>query len=465
MTSFILNTVGFFMQFATTVFLSCLPFGDDSFRLGKRRTIALAMVCSLAVSVLFGVTVCFTPAIEVFGSEELFCNTYMLVTAAALSLWYFNALKCSMPRKSVSLCLAVFYEVTQYVAVNLLLWLFPDDGRSGVYNLETVLMIAATMCVMLPMMIYLLRGPVREYLLFVSTKTVARELSKIIIISGIYLAVLFVYSGVIPQLIDWDTDEYSLVVLPIMAMNIVFLLVFYVSSFRDSLRHERDAEYNGYLEIQRIEYRKITQEIENMRRSRHDLRHHLATIYELASDGSREELLAYIEELLSVAQRGSAVRYCENASINGLLQYYVTQGKTAGVECSVHAVCGEIAVPPVDITVMLGNTLDNALRACEGVSGRKFLDITIGVVGGMLAIIVTNSCSGVHPTGKYNVSDGFLPAEAFGSMRQDGGIGLKSIAATARTYDGDAQFRYDAQNMSFTTRIRLNIAQTAEQAE
>ncbi|MGN0651094.1 MAG: sensor histidine kinase [Oscillospiraceae bacterium] len=458
MATFFLNTVGFFLQFGTTVLLSILPFSGETFKFGKRRTILFSMLGSAVISVLFSVLIGTPAVIELFGSESMFGNTYMLLMAVVISVFYFKGLNCPLTRKTVNLCLVVFYEVTQYVTVNLLLPLFPGNPFSTIYSPETVLLLAATTCVMMPVMTYLLTGPVRDYLIYVSPKTVKREFRKVLIVSVVYIVVLFAYSGIVPEFITCEYREYSLIILPILSLNIICLMLFFVSMFKDSLRHERDAEYNSYLEIQRVEYRKITQEIENMRRTRHDFRHHLATIYELAESGSRDDLLAYIEEMLSVAQRSAGVMYCENGSINGLLQYYIGQGKNAGVECTVHAVCGEIAVSPVDITVMLGNTLENALHACESVQGRKFLDVNIGLVGGTLAIVVTNSCAGVHPSGKYRLSGDFLPAEAFASMRSDGGIGLKSIANTARSYGGDAQFRFDGQNQSFTTRIRLNIA-------
>lgn len=457
MITFLLNTVGFFLQFGITVLLSVLPFSSDIFKFGKRNTILFSMLGSAVISVLFSVLVSCTPVIEAFGSENMFGNSYMLIMAAVISLFYFNVLKCSVTRKTLNLCLVVFYEVTQYVTVNLLLPLFPGNPFSAIYSPETVLLLAVTTCIMMPIMTYLLTGPVKDYLKYVSSETVSREFRKVIIVSVVYIVMLFVYSGIIPQYITCEYKEYSLIILPILWLNMVCLMLFYVSMFKDSLRHERDVEYNSYLEIQRVEYRKITQEIENMRRARHDFRHHLATIYELAESGSRDDLLAYIEEMLTIAQRSATVMYCENGSINGLLQYYIGQGKNAGVECTVHAVCGEIAISAVDITVMLGNTLENALRACEKVSGKKFLDVNIGLVGGTLAIVVTNSCAGVHPSGKYRLSDDYLPAEAFVSMRENGGIGLKSIAATARSYGGDAQFRYDEQNHCFITRIRLNI--------
>ena len=81
----------------------------------------------------------------------------------------------------------------------------------------------------------------------------------------------------------------------------------------------------------------------------------------------------------------------------------------------------------------------------------------IGIIGGSLAIQVENTCDAVHPSGKHQMNDGFLPSESFTSARPDGGQGLKSVSAVSRKYGGTAGFRYLKDSKTFTTQIRLNI--------
>lgn len=120
------------------------------------------------------------------------------------------------------------------------------------------------------------------------------------------------------------------------------------------------------------------------------------------------------------------------------------------------AECGELGISPVDLTVILANALENAVRAAgEAEKGR--LDVKIGVIGGSLAIEVENSCSGVRFAGGKQREGAFLPASAFVSERKDGGLGLGSIAATAEKYGGEAMFCYDGEKAVFTARVRLNL--------
>lgn len=152
---------------------------------------------------------------------------------------------------------------------------------------------------------------------------------------------------------------------------------------------------------------------------------------------------------------GQSCANCNNLTINGLLQNYIGRAEDEGITCTVNAACGELSVHPVDLTVILGNALENSVRAAAACSN-KWLRVEIGVVGSSLAIQVANSCEGVHfAKGMHGAQ--FLPAEAFISDRAGGGFGLRSIALAAEKYDGEAAFCYNAGENSFTARILLNL--------
>ncbi len=119
--------------------------------------------------------------------------------------------------------------------------------------------------------------------------------------------------------------------------------------------------------------------------------------------------------------------------------------------------CGELTIAPVDLTVLLGNAMENAIHACEQLSDNRWITMQIGVIGGSLAIQITNPCQEIHPTGRHKLDDRFLPASAFASIREGGGYGLSSMEHTAQRYSGEARFRYDESTKTFTTRIWLNL--------
>ena len=59
----------------------------------------------------------------------------------------------------------------------------------------------------------------------------------------------------------------------------------------------------------------------------------------------------------------SDTRFCENPCVNGLLDYYAGFAEAQGVSLSVRAVCDRLPFSDVDLTILLGNALDNAVRA------------------------------------------------------------------------------------------------------
>lgn len=235
----------------------------------------------------------------------------------------------------------------------------------------------------------------------------------------------------------------------------VVLVVFYWAILRESVRRKEEYERRRHDEIQKLQYEHINRDIQTTRRLRHDMRHHMNAIADMAADNNCAAITAYISELTGLFTRSETAWYCNNLTINGLLQNYIGRAEDEGITCTVNAACGELSVHPVDLTVILGNALENSVRAAAACSN-KWLRVEIGVVGSSLAIQVANSCEGVHfAKGMHGAQ--FLPAEAFISDRAGGGFGLRSIALAAEKYDGEAAFCYNAGENSFTARILLNL--------
>ncbi len=107
-------------------------------------------------------------------------------------------------------------------------------------------------------------------------------------------------------------------------------------------------------------------------------------------------------------------------------------------------------------TILFGNVIENAIRACQECAENQWITVRVGTVQDSLAIEISNACKKVHLNRKYQTENGFSPAEAFVSDRDNGGYGLRSIAHTAKKYGGSAAFRFNAGTETFTTRIRLN---------
>ncbi|MCD7867263.1 MAG: ATP-binding protein [Clostridiales bacterium] len=187
------------------------------------------------------------------------------------------------------------------------------------------------------------------------------------------------------------------------------------------------------------------------------MRYTLNYLSELLAVGDEEAMKDYLSRMTAEISHRNTVNYCQNTTVNGLLQYYVGMARNQDISCDVNANCGDVTIAPVDLTVMLGNMMENAIRACGQMKEKRWITVKIGVLGGSMMIQIENPCENVQSSGKYPLDNSFLPAAAFKISREGGGLGLHSLEHTAEKYDGDARFRFDGQTKTFTSRVRLNL--------
>lgn len=443
---------GFLIQIGGGMVLCMFPFAKEVFRYPRKWVIAgytaLALLFSAGFPLVMGI-----PSLRGVEYRSLAANAYMLLVILLFSILYFWIIRTETIKKLVVLVLVLFYAATQYLLVNLVTPLFPSGVLPDVYPPLILALYAGTAAVLFPLAVVFMLRAVREYLVEIELKNIRREFGTVLLVTLLYFFMLVSYAsrpdGLMANFWWW--------LIPPFFLSAMVLGVFYWTLFRESVRRKRDGEERKALEIQKLQYESITREMESARRMRHDLRHYLNGLAALLEQNKPEEMKDYLAQVIDRASRRENETYCLNPVINGLLQYYVGLAGQEGVRCRVQADCGELTVASVDLTVLLGNTMENAIRSCKSCGSDGWITIQIGVISGSLVIQVENPCVRIHPTGRYPLDGAFLPAAAFASTREGGGYGLSSIEHTARKYGGDAFFRYNEHAKTFTTRIRLNL--------
>lgn len=187
------------------------------------------------------------------------------------------------------------------------------------------------------------------------------------------------------------------------------------------------------LEIQRREYEDIRKKIEMGRTYRHDMRHHLKVLEGLAGKENNEELLRYIGGLAGQLSEISQENYCENITVNAVLSSCIGRAeKESG--CTVTSsvqIPAQIPFDEMDVCVILANALENAVHACEQTveKEKRHIHITADFSDNRkMTVSVVNPCDAQI---EFD-SDGFPIVP----KRKGHGVGLKSIAAIAKKYNG-----------------------------
>ena len=204
------------------------------------------------------------------------------------------------------------------------------------------------------------------------------------------------------------------------------------------------------LEVQQAYYPVIMEKEEAVRAAYHDLRHHIAAIRQLVSEGDDGKLTAYFDTLEQKHVKPSPEYYCEHHMTNMLLRMYQGLARHQDTDFQIRAsLPADVCVSDADLCVILSNLLEDALEASRRIPPeQRRVTVSIGCEFDMLGILIENRF------------DGHLRLEngRFFSAKQAGreGVGLASVRAVCQDYGGTADFYADGNGV-FHSEILLPL--------
>lgn len=209
----------------------------------------------------------------------------------------------------------------------------------------------------------------------------------------------------------------------------------------------RISDYQNDLLNRHIE--EVEQMYRQVRGWRHDYRNHIQVMKAHLDAGRYEELDRYLqllgEDLASVDTVMKTGNVMVDAILNSKLNLAASQGITVNAKATVPPA---LSVEPIDICVILGNLMDNAIEACMRLadSQKRFIRVYMGSHKGQFYISVTNSASALRRKGQSYLS----------TKSQDGhGFGLVRIDRVAAKYGGSVNRQ--SEEGVFATEILLPI--------
>ena len=208
-------------------------------------------------------------------------------------------------------------------------------------------------------------------------------------------------------------------------------------------RFQNDLVNRHYDEVDTM-YRK-------MRGWRHDYHNHIQTLKAHMGLGRYEQATAYLDELEQDLTKVDTVLKTGNVMVDAILNSKLTMIMERKISVDATAIVPEnISVSEIDLSVLIGNMLDNAMEACMKIEADKnrFIRIYIDVIKKQLYISVTNS---MHGGAKKN-------GNIFKSAKQGNhGFGLLRIDSIVAKYHGF--INRQTENGVFATEVMLPLVQ------
>ena len=211
--------------------------------------------------------------------------------------------------------------------------------------------------------------------------------------------------------------EKGIIVLAVMlVMNILFWLFLMPRIVNRKITEFQNDLVNKYYDEVEIMYRK-------MRGWRHDYHNHIQVLKANICLEQYEQAEEYLDKLEADLTTVDTVLKTGNVMVDAILNSKLSLLQEKKIAVDATAIVPEnINISGIDLSVLIGNLLDNAMEACEKQAdeAERFIRVFIGVLKKQLYISVTNSVGGdVQKVGKRYVSTKKTDNHGFGLMRID----------------------------------------------
>lgn len=157
----------------------------------------------------------------------------------------------------------------------------------------------------------------------------------------------------------------------------------------------------------------------------------------------------FVDRISQTFHDHDVVTVCNNQSLNLLFSYWHYICKQQQIYFETHIdLPGQLPIPDLDLCILFGNCLENAVEACGYVKdmSQRFINVDGKIQNGSLVIVMDNSFDGF--INKVN--------NRLKSRKKFGGIGLKTVQAVVGKYQGSIDMEYPQNVFSIFLKIPLN---------
>ena len=209
----------------------------------------------------------------------------------------------------------------------------------------------------------------------------------------------------------------------------------------DKLIAKRVAKFES--EILQKHYEEVENMYAKMRGWRHDYRHHIQAMKVHAANGEYEEIDKYLDMLDDDLTKVETVIKTGNRMADAILNSKLSVATRNGIHVKAEATIPvTLSVSELDLCIIIGNLLDNAIDACmELPEEERLIRIYMEMKGNFLYLALTNTSGGRKKTN-------------FRSTKGEGhGFGIRRVDAVVEKYGG--YITRASEDGAFSTEVML----------
>jgi len=169
-------------------------------------------------------------------------------------------------------------------------------------------------------------------------------------------------------IIKENSENLIGILISIIIMFVINVFVFYLY---DALIKSYDEKIEKVLLVQQnMAYSKqlevIAQSQENLKTFRHDVKNHVLLLKTLIEDDDKQGASEYLESFIECIDNSIEFSKSGNSEIDSILNYKLNKAVSFGIKTNIRVnVPEKLNIRPFDLSVVLGNLLDNAIEAAR----------------------------------------------------------------------------------------------------
>ena len=219
----------------------------------------------------------------------------------------------------------------------------------------------------------------------------------------------------------------KILILILVSVVLLVLVIYLLYRILDGIYDRRIAAYQNKLlknEVDEVHNLYLT-----MRGWRHDYHNHMQSVKAYLAMDSLEEARAYLDALEQDLDEINLLFNTGNINADAVLNAKISLAIKKGIQVDYKAAVPKtLAVSDIDLCVVIGNLIDNAVESCEKVAPEnQFIRLYIGIFQKQLYLSVSNATS---------ETDRKFDEQYISIKRGNHGHGLKRINKIVDKYGG-----------------------------
>ena len=186
------------------------------------------------------------------------------------------------------------------------------------------------------------------------------------------------------------------------------------------------------IEQQQKQYQMMFEENEVIHKLRHDQKNFIIGLLSQIQNKDYDEMVKQLNAQLQELQAGSGQNICGNSVIDTIINYKISEAKKKNIKIDFHYKgLHNIQISGIDLAILLGNALDNAIEATEKIeeTEKRTVELYIYLKGNQLVVIIENNVI-------QNVDVEHLQTEKTGNH----GYGVVNMKSVVNKYTGSLSF-------------------------